>query len=91
MFLHQETNIPTNSIDAVTTNLRTISILQIHTHFIATIPNKLTCILEVEIDEVTSIKITQLVMIPVVHVKDAVEPAQVLLTYKFVRQCYTHS
>ena len=90
MFFHQGTDILVTSIDAVTniTNLETTSNVQLPAHSIAAIPAKLTCkcitatpcILEMEIDEIVNIQNPQLVMLPTVHLKDVVEPAQVLLT-----------
>ena len=71
MYLHQETDILTNFIDAVANikYLKTTSNMLIPAHCIATIPTKLTgisttpCILEVEIEEIITIQIPQLVVI----------------------------
>ena len=85
MFLTQGTDLLINSIDTVVDkmNLKTISNIQIPTYIIATIATKVTgkciaitpCILEV-----ISIQSPQLVMKPMIHLKDEIEPAQVLLT-----------
>ena len=66
MFLHQQTDIHINSIDAAThtTNIKTISNRLIPTHIIVTIPIKLTrkwitntpCRLEMEIDVIKTIE-----------------------------------
>ena len=101
MFLNQGTHILTNSTHAVVNikDLKTIGNLQIPANRFATIPTKLTgkcivttpCILKVETDEIISIQNDHLVMLPMVHLKDEVEPAQVMLTQKFVIWCDTTS
>ena len=66
--------------------------MEIPAHSIATIPTKLTgkcitatpCVLEVETDEIVRIQNPQLDMLPMVHFKDDIQPAQVLLTHKFI-------
>ena len=88
--LHEGTDILISSTDALpnTTNLRTISIMQIPAHFIVTILTKLNskcitatpCILEVDIDEMVSIQNLKLIMLPMVHLKNKIEPVQVQLT-----------
>ena len=90
MFLDQGSDTLINSIDAVAnmTNLKTISNVQIPIHCIATISTKQTgksittgpCILEMKVDEIITIQNPVLVMLPTVHLKDEVEPGQVLLT-----------
>ena len=86
----QCTDITINYLDAITntTELKTISNMQIPVCCIVTTPTKVNgkcitgtpCILEVEIDELTTIQNLQLVILPTVHLKDEVEPDQVLLT-----------
>ena len=66
MFLHQGTDILSNSIDVVNiTNLKTIRNVQILTHCVATIPT----ILEVKIYEIITIQDPQLVMLPKIHLR----------------------
>ena len=88
--LHQGADIPISSIDAAmnVTNLKTISNVQIPACSIAMLLTKLAgkcitaipCILEVEIDEIVSVHSLQLTMLPMVHLKEEIEPAQVPLT-----------
>ena len=60
--------------------------MQIPVHSILTIPSKLTgkhnaakpCIFEVEIDEIKNIQNPLLIMLPAVHLKNEIEPEQVL-------------
>ena len=90
MILHQGTDILISTIDGVTNLNKTISNLQIPAHCIATIPTKLTgkcitatlCIMEVNTNEIISICNLEVFMLPMVYLKDEMEPAQVLLTYK---------
>ena len=99
MFLHQGNDIIIYSIGAAVniTNLKIISIVHITAHCIAIIPNKLTnkfiatasCILKVEMDEMITIQNPQLVMLPMVHLKDEVQQALVPLTRKSVTCCDT--
>ena len=80
MFLHQGSDILINSIDAVTniTNLKAITNDQIPTYCIVTIPTKLTGKCTLYTPCTLEVKIVMLVMLPMVHLKDEVEPAQVL-------------
>ena len=90
MCLHQGTDIPLISIDALVNmmNLKTMSNVQIPIHCFGAIPTKLTsdyiattpCTLKMEKDEKITIQNPQLAMLPTVHLKDVVDPAQVLLT-----------
>ena len=92
MFLHQGMNILNYSIDGSMniTNPKTISNVQIPAFCIATMPTKLKgkciilCMLGVEVNEIVHIWNSQLFMLPMVHLKEEVEPAQVLLTRKFI-------
>ena len=88
--MNQGTNILINSIDAVVNRitLKTNSNIKIITCCIANKPIKLTgkciattlCILEVKIDDVIFIQNLQLDKILMAHLRDEVEPTNVLLT-----------
>ena len=68
------------------TKLKTISNVQISVHCIATAAAKLTgkcvtttqCIFKVEIDRIITVWNPHLIMLPTAHLKEKVEPAQVL-------------
>ena len=87
------------SIDTVTNikNLKPISNVHILTCCIANIPTKITCkcitvtpcILKVEINEMLSIQTPHLIILPTVHLKDAIE----LMTnlYTFITPCNVNS
>ena len=95
MYLNQGNDILFSFIDAFTniTNLRTVSNVQIPVHSLATIPTKINgkCIavipyiLEVDINETISIQNPQLIMLPMAHLQDEIEPQESNAdSYKFI-------
>ena len=85
MFLHQGTIVLINSIDITNvTHLRTISNIEICASYIVTQHTRKTgkcstnvpCVYVVEVNEMLGVHSLRLVMLPIVHLKDAIIPDQ---------------